>query len=145
MLFGNKCNDKEEKYIAQDAKFIDFFDNTHIALYWLSAEGIILLANKTEMYVLGYTKEEYSRHPIMKLCPNEEEIVLEICKTLRTGYAIKDVSVIFGTKSGKLVHLIMDRNIHCTKGVILVMLGALSETTQLERSKRPTPNSYWKG
>ena len=144
MLFGDKCNDKEEKYIARDAKFIDFFDNTPIALYWLSAEGIILLANKTEMYVLGYTKEEYIRQPIMKLFPNEEELVLEICNTLGSGYAIKDVSVIFRTKSGELVLSIMDKNIHCTKRVILVMLSALSETTQLERSKRPTPNSYWK-
>ena len=144
MLFGVKCNDKEEKDIAWDAEVIDFFDNTPIALYWLSAEGIILWGNKTEMYVLGYTKEEYIRQPIMKLFPNEEECVLEICNTLGSGYAIKDVPVIFRTKSGELVHLIMDRNIHCTKGVILVMISALSETTQLERSKIPTPNSYWK-
>ena len=33
MLFGDKCNDKEEKDIARDAEFIDVFDNTPIALY----------------------------------------------------------------------------------------------------------------
>ena len=133
---------KKKKILHRMRNSQTFFPN--LALYCLSAEGIILWANKTEMYVLGYTKEEYIRQPIIKLFPNEEELVLEICNTLGSGYAIKDVSVIFRTKSGELVLSIMDRNIHCTKGVILVMLSALSETTQLERSKRPTPNSYWK-
>jgi hypothetical protein len=34
--------------------------------------------------VLGYTAEEYIGQPIMKFCPDEEELVLEIFKTLGT-------------------------------------------------------------
>ena len=56
-------------------------------------------ANKTEMYVLGYTKEEYIRQPIMKVFPDEEEFKLEIINTLGSGYSIKDVPVRFRTKS----------------------------------------------
>ena len=49
ILFGDKCNEKDEAAIARDAEFIDFFDNAPIALHWLSGEGIVLWANKTEM------------------------------------------------------------------------------------------------
>jgi hypothetical protein len=35
--------------------------------------------------VLGYTAEEYIGQPIMKFCPDEEELVLEIFKTLGSG------------------------------------------------------------
>ena len=48
-------------------------------------------ANQTELDVLGYTAEEYIGQPIMKFCPDEEELVLEIFKTLGSGNIIKDV------------------------------------------------------
>ena len=61
--------------------------------------------------VLGYSEEEYIGQPIMKFCPDEEELVLEIFKNLGSGYSIKDVPVRFRTKSGKMVHLLIDSNI----------------------------------
>lgn len=114
ILFGDKCNEKDEAAIARDAEFIDFFDNAPIALHWLSGEGIVLWANKTEMRVLGYSEQEYIGQPIMKFCPDEEELVLEIFKNLGSGYSIKDVPVRFRTKSGKIVHLLIDSNIRYT-------------------------------
>lgn len=111
ILFGDKCNDKDEEAIERDAEFIDFFDNAPIAMHWLSGEGIVLWANKTEMMTLGYTEEEYIGQPIMKFCPDEEELVLEIFKNLGSGNSIKDVPVRFRTKSGKIAHLLIDSNI----------------------------------
>lgn len=111
LLFGDRCNQQDEEQIARDAELIDFFDNAPIALHWLSGEGIVLWANKTEMNVLGYSPEEYIGQPIMKFCPDEEELVLEIFKQLGTGNAIKDVPVRFRTKDGKIVHLLIDSNI----------------------------------
>ena len=54
---------------------------------------------QTELDVLGYTAEEYIGQPIMKFCPDEEELVLEIFKTLGSGNIIKDVPVRFRTKA----------------------------------------------
>ena len=61
--------------------------------------------------VLGYTAEEYIGQPIMKFCPDEEELVLEIFKTLGSGNIIKDVPVRFRTKAGKIVPLLIDSNV----------------------------------
>lgn len=68
-------------------------------------------ANQTELDVLGYTAEEYIGQPIMKFCPDEEELVLEIFKTLGSGNTIKDVPVRFRAKSGKIVPLLIDSNV----------------------------------
>jgi signal transduction histidine kinase len=65
--------------------------------------------------VLGYTVEEYIGQPIMKFCPDEEELVLEIFKTLGSGNTIKDVPVRFRHKDGHIVPLLIDSNVNYTK------------------------------
>ena len=81
-------------------------------MHWLSGTGHVLWANETEMNVLGYTAEEYIGQPIMKFCPDEQELVLEIFKTLGSGNTIKDVPVRFRTKGGEIKHLLIDSNVN---------------------------------
>ena len=81
-------------------------------MHWLSGTGHVLWANETEMNVLGYTAEEYIGQPIMKFCPDEQELVLEIFKTLGSGNTIKDVPVRFRTKGGEIKHLQIDSNVN---------------------------------
>ena len=59
-------------------------------------------ANKTELETLGYTAEEYIGQPVMKFCPDEETLVLEIFKQLGTGNTIRDVPVRFRAKNGDI-------------------------------------------
>ncbi|KAK3263254.1 hypothetical protein CYMTET_27930 [Cymbomonas tetramitiformis] len=94
-----------------EAEYADFFDNAPIALHWLSGSGHILWANKTEMITLGYTAEEYIGQPIMKFCPDDEELVLEIFKSLGSGNTIRDVPVRFRRKDQTLVYLLIDSNV----------------------------------
>jgi PAS domain S-box-containing protein len=111
VLFGDPCTEKDMAQRAQDAELIDFFQNAPIALHWLSGDGIVLWANQTELDVLGYTAEEYIGQPIMKFCPDEEELVLEIFKQLGSGNTIADVPVRFRTKDGRIVDLLIDSNV----------------------------------
>jgi len=54
----------------------------------------------------------YIGQPVMKFCPDEEELVLEIFKTLGSGNIIKDVPVRFRRKDGKIVPLLIDSNVN---------------------------------
>jgi len=110
-LHGDPCSDEIIEQREKDRELIDFFQNAPIALHWLSGTGHVLWANQTELDVLGYTREEYIGQPIMKFCPDEEELVLEIFKTLGSGNTIRDVPVRFRTKHGKIVHLLIDSNV----------------------------------
>ena len=111
LLLGDPCTERDVEQREKDAELIDFFQNAPIALHWLTGDGKVLWANQTELNVLGYTAEEYIGQPIMKFCPDEQELVLEIFKQLGSGNAIRDVPVRFRTKDGKLVYLLIDSNI----------------------------------
>jgi PAS domain S-box-containing protein len=115
ILFGDPVNEQDEEQRVKDAELVDFFQNAPIALHWLSGEGIVLWANQTELDVLGYTPEEYIGQPIMNFCPDEQELVLEIFKTLGSGNTIKDVPVRFRTKDGRIVNLLIDSNVKYDK------------------------------
>ncbi|KAI8820356.1 uncharacterized protein EV422DRAFT_567786 [Fimicolochytrium jonesii] len=97
--------------ISRAAEFEDFFENAPIALHWLSAEGIVLWANKTELNFLGYTKEEYFGRQIMDFCP-DEAVVLEIFKQLGSGSAIHDVPVRIRHKDGTIKDVLIDSNVN---------------------------------
>lgn len=111
ILYGDMLKDDESSNRARDAELIDFFQNAPIAMHWLNGDGTVLWANQTELNVLGYTAEEYIGQPVMKFCPDEEELVLEIFKQLGTGNIIKDVPVRFRTKDGNIVNLLIDSNV----------------------------------
>ena len=113
-IYGDPCTAELLEQREKDAELIDFFQNAPIALHWLSGTGHVMWANQTELDVLGYTAEEYIGQPIMKFCPDEEELVLEIFKTLGSGNIIKDVPVRFRTKAGKIVPLLIDSNVAYT-------------------------------
>lgn len=115
VLYGDPVSEQTAEQREKDAGLVDFFQNAPIALHWLSGEGIVLWANQTELNVLGYTAEEYIGQPIMKFCPDEEPLVLEIFKQLGSGNTIKDVPVRFRTKDGNLVNLLIDSNVNYNK------------------------------
>jgi PAS domain S-box-containing protein len=115
ILLGDHCTDTDAEEREKDAELIDFFQNAPIAMHWLSGQGKVLWANQTELNVLGYTAQEYIGQDIMKFCPDDEELVLEIFKQLGSGNAIKDVPVRFRTKDGKIVYLLIDSNVRYEK------------------------------
>jgi PAS domain S-box-containing protein len=53
-----------EMALAQKTKELeDYVENAAIALHWVNENGIITWANKAELDMLGYEKEEYiGRH-----------------------------------------------------------------------------------
>jgi hypothetical protein len=54
---------------------------------------------------------EYIGQSIMKFCPDEEELVLEIFKQLGSGNTVRDVPIKFRAKSGAIRHLLIDRSV----------------------------------
>jgi PAS domain S-box-containing protein len=78
-------------------------------------EGIVMWTNQMELDVLGYTAEQHIGQPIMKFCPDEEALVLEIFKQLGNGNTIRDVPVRFCSKDGRVVDLLINSNIKYDK------------------------------
>src|SRR5439155_10906887 len=56
-ITGRKQTEKELQLKTRELE--DYVDNAAIGLHWVDGNGIINWANKAELNMLGYTKEEY--------------------------------------------------------------------------------------
>src|SRR5579883_516748 len=54
----------EEELRRSERNLADFFENANVGLHWISPDGIILRANKAELEMLGYRREEYVGRPL---------------------------------------------------------------------------------
>jgi PAS domain S-box-containing protein len=68
--FCGLCLDVTDRKAAEEAvarserNLADFFENANVGLHWGAADGTILRANRAELDMLGYTREEYIGHPL---------------------------------------------------------------------------------
>jgi PAS domain S-box-containing protein len=54
----------EEELRRKQDELSDFVENASVALHWVGPEGTILWANRAELELLGYIREEYIGHNI---------------------------------------------------------------------------------
>ncbi len=71
-ISDQKTTEKELKKRTQELQ--DYVDNAPLGLHWVDAQGIIIWANKAELDMLGYSKEEYIGHHISEFHVQEEKI-----------------------------------------------------------------------
>lgn len=111
IVFADHINKTVEREIME-AEFSDYFQNAPIALHWLSKDGIILWANKTELELLGYPRQEYIGQPISKFAhPHDQAIVREMTQQLDRDKAFHGVSVRFLAKDGNVIYLLIDSKV----------------------------------
>lgn len=74
---------KKAQYELQlrEAELTDFLENGLVGMHWVAADGTILWANKTELAMLGYAREEYVGHHIAEFHV-DQEVIGEILRRL---------------------------------------------------------------
>jgi len=71
-ITAQKSAEKELK--GKTVELQDYVDNANIGLHWVDKDGIIKWANKAEMDMLGYTREEYIGHHIAEFHVSQDKI-----------------------------------------------------------------------
>jgi PAS domain S-box-containing protein len=72
------CMDVTDRKRADEAvrrsenNLSDFFENANVGLQWIRGDGVILRANKAELDLLGYAREEYIGHNITEFHTHTE-------------------------------------------------------------------------
>lgn len=98
----NSTNHFETNY----SELQDYIENAAIGLHWVNESGIILWANKAELDMLGYAKEEYIGHHISEFHVFEEKIGY-ILQRLRNNEILNQYESELHCKDGsiKTVHI----------------------------------------
>ena len=60
----NERQQAQQTLLKREAELRDFVENAIIPIHWVAGDGTILWANKAELDLLGYAKEEYFGHHI---------------------------------------------------------------------------------
>jgi PAS domain S-box-containing protein len=89
--------------------FLDFFENAPVALHLVDREGIIIHANKAELALLGYSREEYVGHKISEFYLNDRQAEAAL-KTINHGGVLKDFRAALVRKDGSVREVLIDSN-----------------------------------
>ncbi|HEV3435983.1 MAG TPA: PAS domain S-box protein, partial [Gemmata sp.] len=105
--FSGLCLDVTDRKVAEEAvlrserNLTDFFENANVGLHWSSEDGTILRANRAELEMLGYTREEYVGQHLSAFHTNRETAV-NLLARLRRGERVDNWSAQLRCKDGSV-------------------------------------------
>ncbi len=112
----------EQRVKSRTEQFLDLYDQAPCGYHSLSAEGVILLANKTELALLGYTQAEYVDHRMVEfLTPHSVQLFNDIFPRLLESGRIRNIELDFYCKDGSVRCFSMDADV-ATDSVSEVLL-----------------------
>jgi PAS domain S-box-containing protein len=102
---------KIEEFLVKNKKEMDdFFENASVALHWISPDGVIQRANKAELNLLGYEREEYVGQHISRFFADQsavDQIILKFAKKEN----LNNFQARLRHKNGSIRSVLIDTNI----------------------------------
>ncbi len=89
----------ESELIARTQELEDFVENAAVALHWVGADGRILWANRAELEMLGYSREEYVGHHISEF-HLDGHVIAEILERLVKNETLRNHEARLRCKDG---------------------------------------------
>ena len=96
----------EERVRQSEQELADFFDNATIGLHWVGPDGRILRANRAELELLGYRREEYVGRSVADFHA-DEEVIRDILERLRAGEELHEYPARLRCKDGSIKHVLI--------------------------------------
>ncbi|HEY2744871.1 MAG TPA: MEDS domain-containing protein, partial [Polyangia bacterium] len=98
-----------------EAELRDFVENAVYGLHWVDRDGIIRWANKSEMELLGYSRDEYIGHHISEFHA-DPEVIVDILKRLTSDETLHDYEARLRCKDGSTRHVQISSNVYWRDG-----------------------------
>ena len=99
----------EELHRSQE-ELADFFENATVGLQWVGPDGIILRANRAELEMLGYERDEYVGHSITQFHA-DSDVIEDILQRLARRETLVDYQARLRAKDGSIRHVMIDSNV----------------------------------
>jgi PAS domain S-box-containing protein len=96
--------------MTQEELLSDFFENAAVGLHWVDRNGKIIRANRAELELLGYTKEEYIGRQIAEFHADPHAIE-EILGKLTRGETIHSYPARLRCKDGSIRQVLISSNV----------------------------------
>jgi PAS domain S-box-containing protein len=105
----------EEGLRSRERELSDFFENATVGLHWVGPDGKVLWANRAELELLGYTRDEYIGRNIAEFHADEDKIN-DILKRLSSGEELHGYEARLRRKDGSIRHVSINSNVYWEDG-----------------------------
>lgn len=112
----NQINESLEIQVQErTAELTDFIENAVIPMHWVASDGTITWANKAELDMLGYAKEEYIGRSIVEFHADQPGIN-ELLRRLSNNEAVQNYQAQLRCKDGSICDVLIDSNVSWRNG-----------------------------
>ncbi len=101
----------EDDLRRSEQELADFFENATVGLHWVGPDGTILRANRAELEMLGYSREEYVGRSISDFHADKDTIC-DILKRLQAGEKLDEYPARLRCKDGSIKDVLIDSSVH---------------------------------
>jgi PAS domain S-box-containing protein len=108
--FYDAVEPKKTNVERQQQDFQEFIDTVAIGIHWVDANGIILWANRTELNMLGYTRDEYIGHHIAEFHIDKNKIT-DILNRLGNQETLTQCEAALRCKDGSIKTVCINSNV----------------------------------
>ena len=119
--------------------FEDFFENAAVALHVVGADGTVLYANKAELELLGYARQDYVGRPIRDF-HLDHDLIDGILARLARGEKVAKVPACLRSADGSIKHVEITSNPHFVDGKFLHSRCFSVDVTELRRTRTELEN-----
>jgi PAS domain S-box-containing protein len=105
----------EEALRAREEELTDFVENSVVGLHWVGPDGTILWANRAELELLGYEREEYIGHHIAEFHA-DREVIEDILGRLTRDETLHGYEARLRCKDGSVRHVLISSNVRRREG-----------------------------
>ena len=125
----------EEELRQSEGELADFFENATVGLHWVGADGTILRANRAELDMIGYSREEYIGRPIADFHA-DEDVICDILNRLKSGERLSDYSARLRCKDGSIKDVLIDSSVLWQDGEFVHTRCFTRDVTERKRAER---------
>ena len=97
--------------LSRERELTDFIENAAVALHWVGEDGTILWANKAELQLLGYAREEFVGHNIAEFHV-DQEVISDILRRLKKNEELHGVEARMRCKDGGVKYVSLNSSVY---------------------------------
>ncbi|HEX8162400.1 MAG TPA: PAS domain S-box protein [Pyrinomonadaceae bacterium] len=125
----------EDELRRREAELTDFFENATVGLHWVGSDGKIIWANRAELELLGYTREEYIGRHISEF-HDDQETIGDILRRLAGGEELHGYEARLRAKDGSVRHVAINSNVYWKDGEFVHTRCFTRDITERKREER---------
>jgi len=138
----------EEPFASGDAEgpdleeaLHDFVENAPVGLHRLGPDGKILWANRAELDLLGYTRDEYVGRHISEFYV-DADVIFEYLTRLRQGGVLHECEARLRAKDGSIKHVLVSSTVYERDGNFVHTRGFTRDMTERRLAEQAREQSY---